>query len=478
MTCITANVTAKTPRLVYFGVFLWAFLAAYLSLFPNIRLFLPFLVFTTIILLLIPFRVSFSVLVVFALAHTPGYGNIFQFRFAGWNILLLEVITIFIFLQIIIESLVGRIRFRITPMLIVIGMFFLSSVIQLLRGIYLGYDPSQLRSAGRAIVYFSYIIPIAAYYASGGTPRKLINLMLIGWGFALIHYFMKYFGIIFPAGASGTARMIWPPISNVIWFLPLILMYALIKGVRQYDRKTYLCWFLLVVSCLVLLPTQARSIYLALFVEFVLLLSVVIAIQKKGERVVFVFRLLVITVVGVALAYFLLKFLMGEKFDLLISNVMLRFRTLGSIRRDLPIASRIYQIYESIKLLKGHWVFGRGLGIEWHSLINTGYFRIDNLYFTILVNQGLIGLGLYFAILALWMQRGIYLVNNSRLIKDNIVLAFSLVQPLAVLSILVSGMAGPAYYLSTPNIILMLLWAMTTEVIYSKVRPVKMEHLN
>ena len=131
---------------------------------------------------------------------------------------------------------------------------------------------------------------------------------------------------------------------------------------------------------------------------------------------------------------------------------------------------RVYQGYETLNLIKGNWLFGKGIGVEWFSLFHTGSTFIDGLYFALLGHQGIVGLSLYLFIVALWTQRSFYLIKNHKLLQDNLTKAFVFAQPLYIAGTMLSGITESAYYLGPSMFTLRNMLALTTEFVYQKTK--------
>ena len=175
MSVNATSVTAKTPRLIYIGVFLWALIAACMVIWPNPRVIFPFLGLTLLFLLSIPFRIAFAGLIIFALAHNIGFRNIFVLTIAGRNVAIVEIVLAFVLLLAIIDFIAKRIKIVLSPMLILISIFFISSLLQFIRGIYLGYNPSFIRSVFRSLLFYLLAFPIAIYFGKNA-PQKFITI--------------------------------------------------------------------------------------------------------------------------------------------------------------------------------------------------------------------------------------------------------------------------------------------------------------
>ncbi|MCK5833276.1 O-antigen ligase family protein [bacterium] len=459
-----------TLRWAYFGVFIWSLMGAFLAVWFNPRIALPFFALTASLLLIIPFDAVLFGTVVFALIHNPSFQNPLEIYIGGLNVWFLEIAMVFVFASLFIEILTRKRRIEISPMFIVIGVYFISIVAQTIRGYTMGYDISEVRTSFRNALYPIMILPIGCYFGSGGSTKRFIKMLFIGWVLALFFYFLQYFGIFLISRTSLTGRLAWAPLSNIMLFFPLIIVLINEKKISFGENAFY--WIILLISFAVLITSQTRLLYVAIAGELLIIIPLLAVFKPKGKRAIFVLKILLgLTAIGV-LSIMFLKFAKGDSFDIFLKSVTNRALSLFEWRKDLSIASRRYQIYESLKMIQKNWIFGRGIGVEWYSLLRFGQSRIDGLYFMLMVHQGLVGIGLFFTIFILWFQRSLFLLFHRNLIKDTLEKNFILAQPAFIIAILVHGIGSSAAYVLPTNTILIFSCAMITEKIYSGVKEV------
>lgn len=457
--------------MVYAGLFVWSLLGAYIAVWFKPKIVIPFLGITAIILTIIPFEMIFFGSVILGLAHNPTYGNIFESSVGGFNLWLLELFIGFLFITMIIEFITKKGKLKITPMFVLFALFLLSTVAQTIRGYTLGYAVNELRGSLRNSLYPILIIPISFYFSAGGTVKRFIKVLFIGWIASIIIYFMIYFGIFFQSQQNFVGRLLWPPVHNLLCFFPILIVLLLSKDVKPKDMMSYVG--ILILSMMLIVMTQSRSIIGTISVEFLMIVPIIAYTRPRGKRLIFVFNSFLIMAAVVAIGVLLLKLAKGDEFVYLVKNMTDRFRGLIAWRRDMAIGSRRYQIYESLKILQGNWIIGRGVGFEWYSLFTYGKSRIDSLYFMIFGHQGMIGMVSFLAIYALWMQRSIALFMHLRIFGDRLIRAFIIAQPLFIINVLVSGIAQPGAYLLPPQEIMIVCCAMITEYLYREYRKSK-----
>ncbi len=451
-------------RLAYLGVFLWSLVGAYLAVWFNPRIALPFIALTGAMMLVIPFDVAFFGTLIFGLIHDPSINNPFQIYVGGFNLWLLEICFFLVFVIMFVEVITKRIKLSVSPMFFVLGIFLLSTVLQTARGYTLGYNIGDLRGNLRNALYPILIFPIGFYFGSGGSVKKFVKVLLIAWGIALIMYLMMYYGFLTLITVSLSGRLAWPTAQNILLFVPMLIFLLVDKNSKTRDSLIY--WVLLLFSIVVILATQSRSNWAALTCEMTLILFILMIIKPRGEKLKFILKILIGLLAAGVIGIIVLKFIKGDGYDVFIKSVTDRAFSLFEWRKDIAIASRRYQIYESLKLVQRNWLFGRGVGVEWFSLAPWGLSRIDGVFFLILGQQGLVGLALFLSIYALWMQRSIYIVLHHKEIDDPLVQAFALAQPVYILAVLVNGVASSMAYVLPTNTILIYSSAMITEKIY------------
>ncbi|MCD6500976.1 O-antigen ligase family protein [bacterium] len=440
-------------------------MGAYLAVWFNMRIALPFLALTALLFTLIPFKTVFFATFIFGTAYNSSFGNVFVINVGGFNLWFLEIFMGFVFVTMILEYITKRSRIEITPMFVIIGLFFLSTVIQTVRGYMLGYAACELRNSFRNALYPILILPISFYFNGGGTPKKFIKILFVGWIFTIVIYIMLYFGIFVQSRQSLTGRLAWPPTQNLLFFFPALIV--LFSSRKATSRESILSFGLLLFSLVILVATQARSLMGSVLAELFLILPIIAFTRPKGKRLSFLLRLFGMIAAAVLFGVLLMKLFQGERFDFFIGNVQDRIRSLIAWKKDVSIASRRYQAYESLNILKGHWFLGRGVGVEWHSLYFWGKSRIDNLYFMVIGHQGLVGMALYLSIYVLWVQRVIVLIrNHQKFLNDPFERAFVLAQLPYIITTLVTGIAGTGAYLLPAHTIFIVSCAMITEYLY------------
>ncbi|MCD6501893.1 O-antigen ligase family protein [bacterium] len=450
--------------MAYIGVFVWSLMGAYLAVWFSPRIALPFLALTAMLFTVIPFKTVFFATFVFGVSYNSSFSNVFVINVGGFSLWFLEIFLFFVFVTMILEYITKRSRIEITPMFVLIGLFFLSTVAQTVRGYTLGYAACELRNSFRNALYPILILPISFYFNGDGTPKKFIKMLFVGWVFAIVIYLMLYFGIFFQSRQSLTGRLAWPPTQNMLFFFPALIV--LFTSHKATPRETIFSFGLLLFSLVILVATQARSLMGSVAAELFLILPIIAFTRPKGKRLGFLLRLFGMIAAAVLLGILLMKLFQGERFDFFIGNVQDRIRSLIAWQKDVSIASRRYQAYESLNILKGNWLFGRGVGVEWHSLYIWGKSRIDNLYFMVIGHQGLVGMAIYLSIYVLWVQRSIALIRHHKLLEDPFERAFVMAQLPYIITTLVTGIAGTGAYLLPAHTIFIVSCAMITEYLY------------
>ncbi len=451
--------------MVYIGVFVWALTAAFIIVWPNPRIILPFFALTGALLIVFPLRTALFTIVIVILSYDSYTSSVKLF---SRNVYLLEFVFVFLIAIFTIEMITGRLKLTVSPTLILFCVFLLSSFLQFYRGIVLGNDLSLVRTSMRSLMFYFLALPVAMFFSGGGSIRKFINITIVGWAAAVAYYLLEYSGIILSTQVSVTGRLVSPPAMNAIGFIPLLILIMLETGNEKpaWEKMAFL--FLILASFVVITLTQYRTMVVNLLIEFTLLFILHIRYysRRKGTTVIKnTFVLLVIGLIGV----FVLRGFLSEKTDLVFFNILTRIKSLAMLRQDLALIARFRQVLETIELVKGNWLLGRGLGLEWHSLYFWGWTKIDNVYFNIIGHQGLVGLSIYLSIYALWLQRSIRLLLNKARIEDSVIRAFVFTQPAVIVAMLANGFTSANYYTFPVDFCLLIFWAMTTEHIYRKV---------
>lgn len=460
----------KIPNIAFLAIILFAVFSAYITIWPNPRIAIPFLGVVGLVLLAFPFKRFLAIFIVFAIAHNLSHLSVFKVGLGGFNVFYLEIALIFLLGLMFVELITGSLRIEIDSMFVLLGSFAILIVIQIIRGFISGFDFDHMKVITRSLAYYPIIIPIAFFWGSGGTPRKMINIALIGWTLALIYYLSIYFGVFQESLVSPTGRLAWAPFINAICFIPLLLLIITTHDAERLAGKKFLLWLLFGATIFALPLTQTRAIFLIIMIEIIPLFFISVALQEKGKRLSFAIKTIIIVVLLIICGFFIMKSVFGEQFDYFIFNVMSRLRTFAFIRRDFAVIARFTQILETFKIIKENILFGGGVGVEWHSQKFFGGTGIDNVYFTILGQHGIVGFLLFLSIIFLWFKRSLFILKNKNKLDDPIELAFSSAQPLVIVGICASGFTEGAYYFAPPNYILLIVFAMTTEKIYQNLK--------
>lgn|GEM_PF-2137049 len=464
-----ASSAGHWPTVIF--VLIWSLIGAYIAVYFNLRIALPFFAVTGALLLILPFKTVFLAVVGFGIAHNPTYLNVFVISIGGFNAWFIELFMIFMVAVIVIELVTKRLKIETSPMFYVIGLFLISTLIQTARGFAYGYDISAVRTSLRNAIYPILIVPCALYFGSGGKTRKFIGALLLGWIGALIVFFLMYFGIFSKGGVSGFGRLMWPPTQNIMLFLPMLLV--LLSDADTKFRENMVYWAIMLVSVAVLIAMQTRYVYAIVSIQIAMMIVIIGLTRPRGQRLIFVLKITVSLLAAMLVGVIILRIIRGEGFNLFIHNVVTRALSLFEWRKDVSIASRRHQILESIKLVQDNWIIGQGVGVKWHSLFSWGESRIDSAIFMVLGHQGLVGIVLFFAIFALWFQRGVYLLLNHSSIENPLVRAFSIAQPVYVFAVVANTVGSAAAYVLPANSILIICSAMISEKIYREHRKTK-----
>jgi len=459
------ELTPDTPRIAYAGVFIWALIAVILALKPSPRILLPYLAITGALFLIIPFKHSLYLMAIAMLSH-----NSFEFGFQvkGINFQVVEIIFVFFIMITLMEVITGRIRkITFTPMLWLFMLFICSISLQFVRGIVLGNDPALIRTSTRVVMFYILAIPVGIYYSMGNDAKKFIYAMLVGWVICLIVYLANYFTVFSSSLFSLTGRMVFPPTYNAIIFIPLLFLIELELFADDHIGRKLLFVIIVAASLVVILLAQTRTIYLNLIIEAIVLLCIILTIYRKDvlrKRVIW--KGIITTGIIFMLTVVVMQTFLGERLNTILFHTLARVKTLCGLRFDLPLIARFEQVLETITLVKGNWLFGRGLGLEWHSLYYWGYSKIDNMYFTLIGHQGLIGLIIFISIFALWVHRSIALIKRISRIEDPVIRAFIILQPALIISILTTGMMSGNYYAFPVNLVIVIFCPLTIEYLY------------
>jgi len=446
-------------------IIFWAFFAALIHVKPTPRLILPFLALNGILLILFPFKTYFPIFAVMSFAY-PSFMLIS--KIGGRTVEILELFLIFLIVVMFIEVIWKDFKFKLTPISFLICIFLILTAIQIYRGVSFGYKLPLVRTAGRNLAMWSVFLPMSVYLQNTDNAEKLIKYCLIGWGLGSAFYILSYLGIFTSSGIYVPNRPFWPSTLNIAIFFPLLIL-LIIPFERGLNRPNYIYHGgLLILSLLILIPTQARTIYVLLAIQIVVLSVITTLVQKKGQKYIYFLKVIfVFAIVGV-LSVILLKIFMGENFDILVQTLLRRFDTANNLRSDLSLNARRWQVYESMIRIRGHWIFGRGIGFEWNSF--KGIYKIDNLYFALLIHFGLVGLGVFAIIIGLWFHRGVWLIIHRDELESYFLKAFVLSQPAVILAILSTGFTGSGFAYTTSNVTIMVYWIILTEYFYIKLR--------
>lgn len=465
------GVVAANPYLAALFVILWAFLAVLIQFKPSPRLILPFLALNFVFLLILPFRVYFPIFFVMLISLRPSD---FSMPIGGFNVNFIEIFYFFIFVIIFVEIIRGEKKFRFPPFSYLIIIFLISVVVQLIRGYTLGHRPDFIRTTARAIMFIGVFFPMSFYLQNTGKVENVIRLGLLGCGITAIYYLSIYFGVFSGSYVDILGRPSLIAMNNLVLAFPIVfLMLIPISKDKDRDKKKLPLYFLLMILLIAeIIPSQSRIIVLKVTVE-VFLLFLTLVLLRKEKKFAFALKLTSLLLVVFGLTLLVMRLLMGHDFNRLATTFLSRFDTFTNIKTDLSIGQRRYQIWESLKLIQGHWLFGRGFGIEWKSF--PGILRIDNTYFSTLVHQGLLGLVILLAIFGLWFQRSIWLVLHRDLLDSYLNEAFVVSQPITIVAILISGFGGAGFIYAIPLVSILFLWIAITEHLYLRTRKIAEE---
>ncbi len=446
-------------------IIVWAFFAALIQVKPTPRLILPFLALNGILLILFPFKTYFPIFAVLSFA-LPSFKLVVVL--GGWNVKIIEMFLVFLIAIIVIELIWKKCKFKITPISFFIAVFLLLTLIQAFRGISLGYKLPLVRSAGRNLAIWSVFLPMVFYLQNTDEAEKFLRYALLGWGLGASYYMLSYLGVFSPTGIYVPDRPFWPSNLNITIFFPFLIL-LLIPFEKGVNRSNFLYYGgLILITLLILIPTQTRTIYVILIIQLVTLSSLMILVQDKGQRLSYFLKILFVFGIIGLLSLIMLRLTMGENFTILVQTLIRRFDTIYDLRTDLSLSARRWQIYETMTRIKGHWFFGRGIGFEWGSF--KGIFRIDNIYFSLLMHYGLVGLGVFCLIIVLWIHHSVWLIIHRNTLDKYILKAFVLSQPAVILGIIATGFASAGFVYTSSNIAAMVYWIMFTEYLYVKHR--------
>jgi hypothetical protein len=455
------GVVANDKYLQLFLIVLWAFLGALVISKPLPKFILPFLTLNFALLLLLPFRRYFPFFVVMSYAYPS---NRIGFFVGGWEVQFIEVFFVFIVLLIFVELLWKDTKLKITPISVLVALFVISTLGQSIRGIVLNYSLPFIRTAGRNLGMWSVFFPTVVFLQNGGNSEKIIRIMLIGWGLSTITYLMAYFGIIPIPDMYFLGRPWWPPTLNIALFFPIILLTLIPFEKTDEIKSTLTSLVLMVLSAAILIPTQSRTIYGVLIIEIFVISGILVAIHQRGHRLLYFLKLMTILITLGLAGIAVLRIIMGNDFIVLFQTLLRRFDTITNLQTDLALGARRWQVWESIRILQGNWLFGRGSGFEWSSF--RGMMRVDNFYFSLLVHQGVVGLSIVLAIFGLWLHRSIWLIINRNLLESYLLRAFAIAQPAVIAAILSSGITSAGFVYATSNAVPMVIFAILTEHLY------------
>lgn len=462
------TVVANDKYLLFFLILLWAFLGALIIVKPVPKFVLPFLALNFALFLLLPYKRYFPIFVIMSYVYPS---NRIAFSVGGREGHFIEVFFVFIVALILVELLWNDTKLKFTPISILLALFFISTVAQSVRGVMLGHSIPFIRTGGRNLGMWSVFFPALIYLQNGGDSEKLIRMMLIGWGLSVIAYLMSYFGVIPIPDMHYLGRPWWPPSLNIALFFPIILLTLIPFEKTDEVKSTLMSLILMVLSIVMLIPSQARTFFVLVIIEILIVSGILVAIHKKGERLSYFFKLMtILAVLGIA-GIAVLRIIMGNDFVVLYQTFVRRFDTVANLQTDLSLGARRWQIWESMKILQGNWIFGRGMGIEWSSF--KGMLRIDNFFFSLVVHQGLLGLGIFMAIFGLWFHRSIWLIVNRGLLNGYMLKAYAISQPAIILAILSSGITSAGFVYAASNIVPMVIIIILTEHLYRECKAKK-----
>ncbi len=451
--------------LIIITIIAWAYLATFIQFKPSPRIILPFLTLNLLFLFLFPFRVVFPIFAVFSFAF-PSF--MVTLKIGGYSVNLVELLFFFVLCLILLEIIISNKKFKLTTLSVLIIIFLVSTFLQVARGYTLEYSHSFLRTVSRNMMFWAAFFPMMFYLQNTERVDRILKYFLFGSAICAGAYMLNYVGVFSFSGFDMLGRPFWPAIGSITVFFPFIILLLIPfeKVEKSRDRVYYL--LLLIATLTPIIPSQSRMLIANLLMECMLLAVILISIQKKGNRMSYAIKLLIITIAILFFAALTLRITMGSKFEVLLKLYSDRLESLLRARKDISLGARRWQIWESLRFLKGHWLFGRGIGIQWSSFQRIA--RVDNFYFSLLVHQGIVGLAIFFSICFFWLKRSIWLIRHRVLLDSYMKKAFVVSQPVVLASVLVSGFAGPGFVYTTSNITILVFWIAITEYLYVKTR--------
>lgn len=470
---IKDSITVKNPIIAYIIVFVWAAFSSYLAVRPSPRLMIIFLGLTGLVLLLLPFKYYLYLAVIWGLARNPSYSFVMSINVAGFNFYYMDLLSIVLFASLAVEFFLKKADLKTSPMFWAFMLFNVLWIVQLIRGVNLGYHPNHLRTSARNLIYFFYIFPVAYYLTPKNSINKFVKVLLIGWTFCIFRYFLNYFGIFGASRVNLTWRLLWPPILNSMWFLPFLFLVISLSYKPDIEKHKWVYWAILIVTLASIFSTQTRTLYAIVVASVIPLFFIGVYVQPKNKKYKFFVNGVTLSLGIVLFSILVLRIAMGNDFVILLNSIIERSRAFLAVTREAAFATRIRQMYETVRMLGNNWknwVFGLGVGVEWKALFSFGFARIDSLYFTILGQIGLLGLAVYFGIVLLWLQRGLYILIHNKYIEDNLVKAFGMTTPIAIIALIINGITSVAHYMTLSHVVLFVFWAMGTESIYLELR--------
>lgn len=465
MRSLDKGIVGTDRFLIIITIIAWAFLATLIQFKPSARIILPFLTLNLLFLFLFPFRVVFPIFAVFSFAF-PAF--MVTLKISGYSVSLVELLFFFVLCLILIEIIISNKKFKLTTLSVLIAIFLVSTFLQVIRGYTLDYSPSFIRSVSRNMMFWAAFFPMMLYLQNTERVDRLLKYFLVGSAICACAYMLNYVGLFSFSRFEILGRPFWPAIGSITVFFPLIILLLIPFEKAMEDKKRFFYLLLLFVILTPIIPSQSRMLIANLIMECLLLAVTLIAIQKKGNRISYAFKLFIITIAILFLVTLILRIIMGGKFEILLKLYYDRLESLFRARKDISLGARRWQIWESFRFLKGHWLFGRGIGIQWSSF--QGIARVDNFYFSLLVHQGIVGLAIFFSICFIWLKRSIWLIRHRFLLDSYMKKAFVVSQPVVLASILMSGFAGPGFVYTISNITILVFWIAITEYLYMKTR--------
>ena len=389
----------------------------------------------------IPLVISVLLLMIFLalMFHNPLYGLLFivvtmiitnhYFPFAAVLVfrerMLLMVI---LFLYLVTSGSFGKSILRggdfSRPLLLFLGILFVSAVYGLLRGNSRFIVAQEFEMYVYLLAYFMIVSLVNTIEDAKLVVSTLVITTVIMAFIAIIIFFymLQFKQIFFYKGPLGHIvyvknAMIPRIISNAEMFLPIAvnLIVSFLLFVRSTKATRYLLTSALVVLLFAIFISLTRGMWLSTLISTIILIGYYLYLRGRTAFLTLV-RVSFISVIVITILTYTLSS----------QPIIQRILDFGAIRAtsvfqgalDISLFNRYQEILQVMKSVRSQPIFGIGLGaiISWRDMlfpwITHAVFYIHNSYFWLLLKMGLIGIGAFIVILYIVFKKAITVLRT------------------------------------------------------------------